>query len=90
MSNPELQSLRAEVDEVDAQIVALLASRFRITSQIGKLKAMHGLTAMDPDREAAQEARFRTLAQDSGLNADLVVRVFRAVIDEVVRNHREV
>ena len=90
MANIELQSLREEVDDVDAKIVDILASRFRITSKIGKLKALHALNAMDPQREAAQEARFRELAQRSGLNEDLVVRIFRSIIDEVVSNHREV
>ena len=88
MPDPTLESLRAEVDDVDAKIVDLLAIRFRITSKIGRLKALHALEAVDPDREAAQQARFRELAQRSGLNPDLVVSVFRSIIDEVVSNHR--
>lgn len=90
MARLELQSLRAEVDDVDAKIVGLLASRFHITSKIGKLKAIHALDAMDPQREAVQEARFRELAEHNGLNADLVAHIFRSIIDEVVRNHREI
>ncbi len=89
MTHPELQSLRADVDDVDAKIVDLLAGRFLITSKIGKLKARQALDAVDSQREAAQEARFRELALRSGLNADLVVRIFRNIIDEVVSNHRE-
>jgi chorismate mutase len=92
MVNPEtvLQALRAEIDEVDAKIVGLLAERFRVTGEVGKLKARHALAAVDPRREAAQEARFRELARQRGLNPDLVVRIFRAIIDEVVENHRKV
>ena len=88
MTDPTLESLRTEVDDVDAKIVDLLAIRFRITSKIGRLKALHALEAVDPDREAAQQARLRELAQRSGLNPDLVVSVFRSIIDEVVSNHR--
>lgn len=88
MSHPELEALRAEIDEIDAQIVALLASRFRITSKVGQLKARHALDPVDPDREAAQEARFRALAQANGLKPELVLRIFRSVIEEVVSNHR--
>lgn len=89
MFPPELQSLRTEIDEIDGKIVDLLASRFRLTSRVGRLKALHALDAVDPQREAAQEARFRELAQRNDLNPDLVLRVFRSVIDEVVKNHRE-
>ena len=89
MVNPELELLRSEIDKVDAEIVNLLASRFRITSKVGKLKAQHTLDAVDRQREAAQEARYRELAERNSLNPDLVIRVFRTVIDEVVKNHRE-
>ena len=88
MTDPTLESLRAEVDDVDAKIVDLLAIRFRITSKIGRLKARHALEAVDPDREAALQARFRELAKRSGLNPDLVVSVFRSIVDEVVSNHK--
>lgn len=89
MLHPELKSLRTEIDEIDGKIVDLLASRFRLTSEVGRLKAQHALGAVDLQREAAQEARFRELAERNGLNPELVVRVFRSVIDEVVKNHRE-
>ena len=89
MLPPEIQSLRAEIDEIDSKIVDLLASRFRLTSHVGKLKAVHALEAVDPEREATQAVRFQELARHSNLNPDLVLRVFRAVIDEVVKNHRE-
>jgi chorismate mutase len=89
MLPPEIKSLRAEIDEIDGKIVDLLASRFRLTSHVGKLKAAHALEAVDPEREATQEVRFRELARHSNLNPDLVLRVFRSVIDEVVKNHRE-
>lgn len=88
MTHPELEALRAEIDDVDAQIVALLASRFRTTAQVGQLKARYALDAVDPQREAAQEARFRALAQTNGLKPELVLRIFRSVIEEVVNNHR--
>ena len=85
MLPPEIQSLRAEIDEIDSKIVDLLASRFRLTSNVGKLKAAHALEAVDPEREATQEVRFRELARHRNLNPDLVLRVFRSVIDEVVK-----
>jgi len=90
MVQPTLESLRAEVDEVDARIVDLLALRFRITSEIGRLKAAQSLEPVDREREARQEARFREMAQRNGLNPDLVVNLFRGIIDEVVSNHRKV
>ena len=88
MSHPELESLRAEIDAVDGQVIGLLGNRFRLTARVGALKAANSLAPVDPHREAEQQARFRDLATRNGVNPDLVVSIFRSVIDEVVKNHR--
>ncbi len=88
MVNAELESLRRQIDTIDADIVELLASRFRITAQVGELKARDGLAAVDSAREARQQARYRELAELHGLNPELLVNVFRQVIAQVVVNHR--
>ena len=66
MSDPvtaELRRLRASIDNMDAALVHLLAERFKITQQVGELKAAHGLPPADPAREAQQIARLRALAE---------------------------
>lgn len=88
MQPSELQTYQAEIDGIDAKIVGLLAERFLLTSKIGKLKSLHALDPKDPAREAQQETQLRDLAKRHQLNPDLVVQIFRAVIDEVVRNHQ--
>jgi chorismate mutase len=88
MTNPELTALRLKIDEIDKELVKILASRFRVTEEVGKLKAQNSLQPTDPVREANQVARYRNLALENGINPEVVVAVFRAVIDEVVKNHR--
>jgi len=83
-----LLALRSEVDDIDAQVIALLGRRFGVTRDIGGLKARAGLSAVDSDREARQVARYRMLASEADLDPDLVVALFRRVIDEVVKEHR--
>ena len=46
----ELASLRAEVDEIDQQIMLLLGVRFRCTDMIGELKRELGMDLVDPQR----------------------------------------
>ena len=48
----ELLRLRMSIDNMDAALVHLLAERFKITQQVGELKAAHGLPPADPAREA--------------------------------------
>ena len=44
----ELRRLRDSIDNMDAALVHLLAERFKITQQVGDLKARHGLPPADP------------------------------------------
>ncbi len=87
---PEIDALRARLDRVDDQLIELLAHRFELTQQVGCIKAELGLGPIDPEREARQQQRFRRLAEARALNPDLIVRIFRAVIDEVVANHEAI
>lgn len=89
MNSTALQTLRDEIDSIDAEIVHLLGKRFRVTAAVGQLKARHALAPVDAARESAQEARFRSLAEEHGVDPELTVALFRLVIDEVVRNHRK-
>ncbi|SNS68105.1 chorismate mutase [Pseudomonas japonica] len=88
VSDVELTSLRQTIDELDEQLVILLARRFQVTEQVGRLKARQRWQAVDPEREARQRHRYLTLAGQHGLDQSLTLRIFRSIIDEVVRNHR--
>ena len=83
----ELNRLRDSIDNMDAALVHLLAERFKITQQVGVLKAQHGLPAADPEREAAQIARLRTLAAQARLDPEFAEKFLTFVVAEVVRHH---
>ena len=83
----ELARLRASIDNMDAALVHLLAERFKITQQVGELKAAHGLPAADPSREADQIARLRRLAEDAKLDPEFAEKFLNFVVAEVVRHH---
>jgi len=85
----ELSALRAEIDEIDQQIMLLLGVRFRCTDMIGELKQEHALEPGDPQREAQQIERIRHLAIDAGVPPDLAAAILRAIIDNVVEHHRQ-
>lgn len=84
-----LDELRKSIDTIDHSLILLLAKRFRVTQQIGRYKWQHGLPAIDEGREHAQFERLKRLAQEEGLNPELIYKLYRLIIDEVVENHRE-
>ncbi len=87
---PELRRLRQSIDNMDAALVHLLAERFKITQQVGELKAEHGLPAADPDREVQQIARLRALAEDSHLDPEFAEKFLNFIVAEVVRHHEAI
>ncbi|MFV2039294.1 MAG: chorismate mutase [Acidimicrobiales bacterium] len=87
MTDDTLDAFRRRIDGLDDQLIRLLAERFDITKAVGAYKADAGLPAADPEREAEQVARLRATAQDVGMDPAFSEKVFRLIVDEVIRHH---
>jgi chorismate mutase len=90
ITHPELARLRASIDNIDAALIHILAERFRCTQAVGIYKATHGLPPADPDREAQQIARLRTLAQNARLDPDFAEKFLNFIVSEVIRHHEAI
>lgn len=86
----ELLAVRSSIDNIDATLVYLLAERFKATQRVGLLKAEHKLPAGDPDREAAQIARLRRLAEEAQLDPGFAEKFLNFIISEVIRHHQAI
>jgi len=63
----DLHDLRDAIDLVDADLVAVLAQRFALVEEVGRLKREAGLPIMQPAREQEVRDRFLALAKAHGL-----------------------
>ena len=86
----ELLRLRGSIDNMDSMLVHLLAERFKITQQVGRLKATAGLPPADPDRAAQQIQRLRALAVESELDPEFAEKFITFIVREVVRHHEQI
>jgi chorismate mutase len=80
-----LDGLRADLDRVDEQLVALLAERARLVDEVWALKSQHALAQVDPTREATMRARLGAKAKALGLSEVAVLAVFERVIGQRLR-----
>ena len=75
----ELKRIRGELDEIDNQLIRILARRFEIGQEAARVKRASGLDVHDPEREASVIAQARSWARESGLPEgqieDLFVRL---------------
>lgn len=65
-----LEELRAQIDDIDAQMVALFEQRMNVTRQVGEYKKEHGMPVLDRGREAEvlakKESMLKTISQNRG------------------------
>ena len=78
----ELEKLREGIDELDAQLVDLLAKRNQITAQVGQIKSEAGMPVYVPEREKALIASRRHQAEALGVSPDLTEDLLRRVMRE--------
>ena len=85
--NEQLLEYRKSIDNFDTVLIHTLAERFRVTKAVGKLKAENDFPPSDPDREARQIARLRSLAKAADLDPDFAEKFLEFVIREVIQHH---
>ena len=85
----QLNHYRASIDNLDAALIHILAERFRITKEVGQLKAENDLPPADPAREARQVERLRQLAIEADLDPDFAEKLLNFIIKEVIRHHEQ-
>ena len=81
---PELESLRIAIDEVDRQILALIAERVRLVLAVGDVKRERNMPVYDPERERRILDRLAASAP-APLDGTTVRRIFERLIDEARR-----
>src|SRR5690606_26353173 len=83
-ADPEspLAELRDQIDEVDQQVMTLLARRLELVGEVGELKGQHGLPIYAPERERSMIAARRAEAEKRGLSGDLIEDVLRRCMRE--------
>jgi chorismate mutase/prephenate dehydrogenase len=77
-----LLPLRQHIDQLDSQLVELLAKRAAVTAEVGRVKQQYALPLYVPEREQALIKARRQQAHEAGVSADLVEDVLRRVMRE--------
>ncbi len=85
----ELDALRDQIDEVDKQMVELLARRLALVEQVGEVKSEHGLPIYVPDREASMLASRRREAEKQGVPPQLIEDILRRTMRESYASEKD-
>jgi prephenate dehydrogenase len=77
---PELKETREHIDQLDHELVELLARRAELARRALRTKAQAGQPVPDPAREDAMIASRRAWASELGLDPQGVESIFRAIL----------
>ncbi len=80
----ELEALRSQIDDLDAQIVRLLNRRARLGLQAGRAKVRSGRPVADSEREREVLVRV-AMANDGPLPQDAILALYRHLIETIKR-----
>lgn len=87
MIDPErcttMAEVRAGIDELDGEIVALLAKRFRFIEAAARVKQSRG-EVRDERRKAEVIERVRTHARSAGIPDELIGRFYDELIESSI------
>lgn len=85
-----ITALRKQIDELDNQLMELLAKRMRVCREIGQYKKEHNMTVLQTSRY--NEILDKRGAQGSlcGMDSEFIKKVFEAVHEESVRQQIEI
>ena len=61
---PDLSQLRAEIDQIDAQLLTLIRQRAQKSQEIGDYKRTSGQQIQDPSRESEILAKCQTPGEE--------------------------
>ena len=90
LANKQLLEARQKIDEIDSKLIETLDERFRLTWDVGLLKAENKLDPLDKVREAEILAKLRSLCNKNTLNPDFIEEIFSRIMEEVVKNHQSI
>lgn len=90
MTTEGITALRKQIDELDNQLIELLAKRMRVCREIGQYKKEHNMTVL-------QAARYNEILDKRGaqgvlcgMSPEFTAKVFEAVHEESVRQQIEI
>ena len=78
----ELQPYRNQLDQINAEIVNLLAERMSICRNIARIKSANGLPMMQPQRVSSTLNQVTALSQERLLRPEYLKRLFEVIIKE--------
>ena len=85
-----MDELRHQIDKLDVKIIELLANRSEFIDRATELKKSNGMPARIPERIESVVSNARNASEKLDLDADLVEKIWRILIDWSIQREAEI
>ena len=85
-----IRQLRSQIDELDNQLMELLAKRMRVCREIGTYKKEHNMTVLQANRYSEILEKRGAQASQCGMSPEFAAQVFEHIHEESVRQQLEI
>jgi len=86
----DLAGLRSEIDDIDSELLQLLARRMEVSAQIGEYKKQNNVTVVQMDRWKKILADHVATGADLGLSKEMITEVFEAIHQESIERQSRI
>ena len=86
--NVELNTLRAQIDVIDNQIIDMLSKRMKVADAIGEIKKSQNVAVLQSNRWNEILGKMILEGESKGLSEEFVLKMFKAIHQESI-NHQE-
>ena len=90
VAGEDLSRLRAEIDELDEQLVDLLHRRMQVSQKIGSFKKEHAMPILQTDRYKELLAQRSAEAAALGMDREFMEAILRTIHEESIRQQMEI
>jgi chorismate mutase len=82
-----LESRRKKIDEIDAEIVEILARRMKVVDELIDYKKNKNMDIFDQERELQIISNVRKIAERENLDPDFIEEIFSKILEK--SKHKE-
>ncbi|APC97725.1 chorismate mutase [Francisella frigiditurris] len=75
-----LDTYRDQINNIDSQIIKLIAERNNVSIKVGDYKKQHDLPIYVPEREAKLKKAHTKLAEENKVSPDMINEIFDIII----------
>lgn len=85
----ELKDLRDQIDDLNEEIVEVIAERVNVAEKIGEYKEKNNIQVVDENREQEVKDQFKLLFRQNGLPENEAKRLADLLIQIAVKRQKE-